>query len=280
MLPGIDGQRFRIMGKSSAEAEALLKAGDPAGALAALSEAVQKAPSNPELRVFLFQLMGVQGQWERADKQLDVLNDMGDTAVAMVRAYQDVINCERHRDAVFAGQVRPIVMGEPEPWVARLIEAQQALAHGDAESFESLNAAALEEAPAISGRINDDGFEWLADADRRFGPVFEMIFNQHYYWVPAARVRKLQTEPPSDLRDLVWLPAEVTWVNGGQAMVMMPARYPDLKSASGQALLGQHTDWKAIGAGTDLAKGVGQRMLTTDAGDYPLLQVRTIEFDQ
>lgn len=265
--------------KPAARAEALLRAADPAAALAALTEAVRAEPSNTDLRVFLFQLLAIIGQWERADKQLDVLNEMGDATLAMVRVYQDLLNCERHRLAVFDGKVRPIVLGEPEPWMARLIEAEHALANGDPQGFLSLNSAALEEAPAIAGKINDEPFKWLADADQRFGPAFEMMFNQHYYWVPAARVRSIKIEAPSDLRDLIWLPAEVTWDNGGQAMVMMPARYPNLEAADGQGLLGRHTDWRVVDADSELMEGIGQRIFATDAGDYPLLQVRSIEFD-
>jgi len=260
------------------KAELLLKAGDAEGALASLMDAVRADPSSAKLRIFLFQLMAVNGLWDRAEKQLKVVEDMDELAVAMVRVYEDVLNCERHRVAVFEGKTRPLVMGEPAPWMAQLIEAQQAWARGDMAAFETLNGEALEAAPAISGRINDEGFEWLADADRRFGPMFEMIFNQHYYWVPASRIRRITTEPPEDLRDLVWLPAEVTWTNGGQVMVMMPARYPTLAGAAGPALLGQRTDWNSVG--DDLEEGIGQRMLATDKGDYPLLQVRTIEFDE
>jgi len=257
--------------------EELLRAGDPGAALAALQDQVRSNPSDARLRVFLFQLMTVNGQWQRAAKQLSVLEDMDESTLAMVRTYEDVINCERHREAVFSGRVRPLVMGEPEPWVAQLIEAQHALATGDLERFETLNGEALEAAPALSGRINDEPFEWLADADRRFGPVFEMIFNQHYYWVPSGRIKSIKTEAPEDLRDLVWLPAEVTWSNGGQIMVMMPARYPNIGAAEGQQLLGQHTNWVVHSEGFE--EGVGQRMFATDSADYPMLQVRSIHFD-
>ena len=34
-------------------------------------------------------------------------------------------------------------------------------------------------APASSGKINGEAFEWVADADQRFGPVIEAIFNNH-----------------------------------------------------------------------------------------------------
>ena len=51
-------------------ARELLRAGEPAQALAALQDLVRGDPSNAEKRVFLFQLLSVLGQWERAARQL------------------------------------------------------------------------------------------------------------------------------------------------------------------------------------------------------------------
>lgn len=259
------------------KAEEYLRQGDPAAALDALQGDIRNNPADPKMRVFLFQLLSITGQWDRATTQLDTLKDMDPATLAMVHVYRDVINCEKHRQAVFAGQAQPLLLGEPEPWLADLIQAQQSFAQGDFEAFATHNARAFEAAPALSGRLNDEPFEWLADADQRLGPVFEVIFNQHYYWVPVDRIVALEVEEPADLRDLVWVPAEITWVNGGQNMVMMPSRYPRLEGASGEDLLARKTDW--VQHADDVWEGTGQRVLVTDASETPFLHVRTIEFD-
>jgi type VI secretion system protein ImpE len=259
-------------------AELLIQAGDPVAALEALQDQVKKQPADPKLRIFLFQLLSINGQWERAQAQLELAGQMNSEAEPMVQAYRDVINCELHRQAVFEGKSKPLIFGEPEEWVALLVEAQQAFARDDLETFASLNAQAFEKADTRSGRINDEGFEWLADADQRFGPIFEFIFNGQYYWVPMNRVQKLHTDKPTDLRDLIWLPAEVMWTNGGKLMVMLPARYPLLDGASGLDLLSRRTDWRS--RGEDLAEGVGQRIFATDQKDYSILEVRSIEFNE
>ena len=82
-----------------------------------------------------------------------------------------------------------------------------------------------EQAETRSGKINDETFTWLADADQRFGPVFEFIFNGQYYWVPMSCVQKLHTEKPSDLRDLIWLPAEVMWTNGENSQIQATGKF-------------------------------------------------------
>jgi type VI secretion system protein ImpE len=259
-------------------AETLIHAGDPVAALQALQDQVRSKPADAKLRIFLFQLLAINGDWKRAQVQLEIAGQLDSEADPMVQAYRDVINCELHREAVFEGKSKPLIFGEPEDWVASLVEAQQAFAKGDMDTFSALNAQAFENADTRSGRINDEGFEWLADADQRFGPVFEFIFNGQYYWVPMARVAKLHTDKPTDLRDLIWLPAEVMWINGGKIMVMIPVRYPHIEGVSGPGLLSRRTDW--VSHDGDISEGTGQRIFASDQQDYSILQVRSIEFDE
>ena len=259
------------------KAEELVQAGDVEGALQELQQRVRTKPADADLRVFLFQLLAVLGQWKRALNQLEVIHDLDTKAWPLVHAYRETINCELHRQAVFEGKSKPLILGEPQQWVAVLIEAQQAYARGDLENFKSLNEQALEQAPATKGKINGEPFEWLADADQRFGPVLELIFNGQYYWAPLDTIKTMRSEKPTDLRDLIWLPTEVTWTNGGQNMVMMPSRYPRITEVSVDDLLSRKTDW--VDLGQDVVEGTGQRLLATDQDDYSFLQVRTIEFE-
>ena len=259
-------------------AEELVQAGEIEAALSDLQQRVRTKPADAELRIFLFQLMAVLGQWKRALTQLEVIQDLDSSAWPLVHAYREAINCELHREAVFQGKSKPLVLGEPTQWMALLIEAQQCFARDEMANFLSLSAQAFEQAPTTTGKINGEPFEWLADADQRFGPTLEIIFNGQYYWVPMSRVSKLHSEQPTDLRDLIWLPAEVTWTNGGKLMVMMPVRYPCIEGVSGPCLLSRQTDW--LTHADDIVEGTGQRILATDQNDYPLLQVRSIEFDE
>jgi len=106
-----------------------------------------------------------------------------------------------------------------------------------------------------------------------------VILEGGYSWVPFARIAELRFEAPADLRDQVWAPVEITWKNGGKAIGFVPARYPATEKAGGdEFVLGRKTDWTELGSGT--AIGVGQRMLATDAGEYPLLDIREIRFGE
>ena len=125
-------------------ADEALKQGDVNVALQLLQENVKKQPANAELRVFLFQLLAVLGQWDRALNQLDVAADLDDSTLAMVSMYRQVIACERFREQVFLGNKEPVIFGKPEEWVALLIQALKLTAQGESAKSQQLRNQAFE----------------------------------------------------------------------------------------------------------------------------------------
>lgn len=260
-------------------AEAALREGDPARALAELQDAVRSAPGDAKLRVFLFQLLCVLGQWERALTQLELCAQMDAAALPMRETYRDAVRCELLRAEVFKGRKSPMLFGEPEGWIAKLLESLIRGGRGEIDAADQLRDEAFDEAPASTGSLNDQRFEWIADADMRLGPVLEAVVNGRYCWLPFSRLASLRTEAPADLRDAVWLPANLSFVNGGEAVALLPVRYPGSEAADdGLIALARKTVWQEPRPGAH--RGLGQRMLTTDAADFPLLEVRSLVIDR
>jgi len=75
------------------QAEQSLREGRLQDALAGLQAQVRKEPANAQYRVFLFQLLAVLGQWERALNQLKVLGDMDPAHMPMAQTYREAIRC-------------------------------------------------------------------------------------------------------------------------------------------------------------------------------------------
>lgn len=260
-----------------------LKAGNLVECQAELIEKVKKDPSNKMHRIFLFQLSAVLGNWDRALNQLGVLGEMDAGTLPMVQTYREALQCEVLRAEIFAGKRSPLVFGEPPEWIARMIEALRLSAQGHHAEAQEARAAALELAEVVGGNLvlreeRREPFEWLADADSRLGPIMEVILSGRYYWVPVERIHKLAIEEPADLRDVVWMPAHFQWTNGGETVGLIPTRYPGSElQEDGMLRLARHTVWEEQGEG--VYTGFGQRMLATDAGEYPLMDVRGIELD-
>jgi type VI secretion system protein ImpE len=253
----------------------LVQAGQVREALAALQNEVRAKPNDAKLRVFLFQLLVVLGEWDRAVNQLKVVTDQDAEALLMAQVCGPALAAENLRAEIFAGKRTPLILGKPEEWVSLLVQANKYFSSGDYEAAADLRGKAFDAAPAVAGTLNGQPFEWIADADQRFGPLFEAVIDGKYYWIPFSHITQLTIEKPSDLRDLVWLPAIVTLAAGAQKIALLPVRYPGTeKTGDGAAMLSRKTDWVDTGG---ISLGIGQRVFATDAAEVPLLEVRKLE---
>ena len=256
-------------------AERAVRDGDLDAALRSLQDQVRSDPSNAALRIFLFQLLAVLGQWDRALTQLNLAAELDAAALAMAQMYREALKCEQLRAEVFAGRKSPVVFGEPEQWLALLVECLLVQETARAGEAEALRQRAFEEAVPSAGAIDGQPFEWIADGDMRLGPVCEAVINGRYYWVPFSRLSRVDIEAPADLRDVVWMPAHFQFTNGGDAVGVIPTRYPGSESdADPRVRLARKTIWQE--AAPNVFHGVGQRVITTDAGEHPLMDVRAI----
>jgi type VI secretion system protein ImpE len=260
-------------------AEESVRAGRLEEALADLQGQVRKQAADPRLRVFLFQLLSVLGQWERALTQLNVAADLDPSAVAMLKTYQEALRCEFLRVEVFAGRRTPVLFGEPSEWMALLVQALKLTAEEKFADAAVLRDRAFEGAPVTAGRIDGQAFTWIADADSRLGPVLEAIVNGRYTWIPFSRLREIRIEKPTDLRDVAWMPSYLTLANGGDVVALIPTRYPGSERASDSRLvMARGTEWTERPGSTFI--GIGQRVFATDEGEHALMDARIIQLEQ
>jgi type VI secretion system protein ImpE len=260
-----------------AEVAEHIRQGDPGAALAGLKERIRTEPSNAELRLSLAQLEAISGNWEKAMAAADTASTLDIERGLLCQQWKLQIAAEQTRAEVFAGKRTAIVMGEPEPWIAGMQDALRLDSDGEAKAADAARRAALDNAPARSGTINGTPFAWLCDADERLGPVFEAIINGRYMWVPQSAITAVKFHAPSELIDLVWVEAIFRFANGGETAGLMPVRYPDSHANEDpNIILGRLTSFDTTAGGTNI--GLGQRLLATDANDYPVLQIDTINF--
>lgn len=286
------------------QAELLVKQGKLDEALAALQEQVRARPEDAKLRVFLFQLLSVRGEWKRAMTQLDVAAQLDPKNLLMAQVCRQGIMCEALRSDVFAGKRTPLVLGKPEEWIGWLVQAAQHTARGEHAAAEDLRNKALDAAPGSAGEIwiadaqaaakaaasdvrPDKGapkaeapkgtrhtFEWIADADSRLGPIIEAVVEGRYYWIPMSRILEIKLEAPADLRDVVWTPANFTWTTGASQVGLIPTRYAGSEGGSANERLARETNYDEPASGVFLARG--QRMWMTDAGEHAIMETRLI----
>ncbi len=252
--------------------------GDLASQLAELQSRIKANASDVKLRIHLFQLLCVMGNWKRALSQLQLCGQMEAKSLPMAQTYREAIRCEVFRKQVFSGQRTPQIMGTPPVWIGSLIEALKHDGTGDDSAAAELRAKAMDEAEAKACSVDGVACEWIADGDSRLGPVCEVIANGQYYWLPFESCSAIITEAPCDLRDLVWAPAELQLPNEGRVPALIPARYPGTAESTSenadQLKKARATEWMEHGENGWF--GLGQRVWTSDVGEHPLLNTRIV----
>lgn len=245
--------------------------------LTQVQDLIRKEPTKSLHRVHLFQLQVVMGLWDKALIQLQAAARFDDKANSMAQDYREVIRCEVYRTQVFAGTNKPNFLGDQYPWMLDMLKAIAAFETGDSELALEFRTRSLDCAPAHAALIDGVQVQWIADADSRLGPICEVLVNGQYCWLPFGDIKVMTIEKPQDLRDLVWIPISVQLKDESFYSGFIPTRYPGTElKASDELSLSRLTAW--TNQGDEVWFGLGQRVLVSDVGEHPLLDIRKIEF--
>lgn len=260
-----------------AAVDELFRSGDLSGARAALVDEVKRAPSDQGARIFLFQLLALAGEWDKALNQLKALAQLSPEAQMLSTVYGQAIAAERRRADAWAGRQPFEVLAPSSPWVEQLGQSLNAMTSGRRHEGERLRDEAFDQAGDTPGRRGNDNFLWIADIDPRLGPCFEAIVAGRWGLVPFEAVEVVRAEGARDLRDMVWLPVEMRLRSGQSAAALLPVRYPQSEIETEDAVrLGRETRWIE---GPHGEVPVGQRVWTFDDGsETGLLAVERLDF--
>jgi type VI secretion system protein ImpE len=196
------------------------------------------------------------------------------------KIYIPAIEAERTREAILVrGEGEPTILGDPPPWMALIAKGIELYAKGHSSEAATLLVRARRDSEESPATVNEKPCSSIADADVRFGGMLEALIESKYYWVPLTRLKEIRMEVPKTIRDTLWLPAQFVWTNGGQALGLLPVRYPGIDPSSEAELqLGHRTDWTEISE--NAVVGAGQRVLSVDDSDLSLLELRIVRFNQ
>jgi len=227
----------------------LFEAGELDRAIETLGAELRKDPTDVQRRVFLFELLSFAGEYERAEKQLDMAGQGSKEASMGALLYRSALHAEKNRQEMFESQQFPVGGGEP----AR-----------------------------VSGTVNGTAFDVFSDADPRLGARLEVFAAGQYLWIPLEHVASVEIPPPQRLRDLLWAPAIVETGPAFSSMELGQVLLPAISPLSWQyddsdVRLGRVTEWVALDDGTEVP--VGQKVFLVDGEELPILELRKLEIN-
>lgn len=231
----------------------LYRAGRLTDAIKALSAELRDNPTDARRRIFLFELLCFAGEYERADKQLEVLAQAGPQSELGVLLYRSALYAERQRQDLFERGEFPGAQSEEE------------------------------DSPIRGGTANGKSFSYFSDADPRTGVKLEIFAAGNYLLLPLEHVASIEIPPPKRLRDLIWTPAAVRTTPAFKGTelgeVLLPVLAPFSWRHPDEAVrLGRMTVWEKP-AGNEYQVPFGQKMWLVDDEEIPFLELRALEFN-
>ncbi len=262
------------------DAKNLYTAGRLGDAVEAALNVVKANPNDVNGRFFLAELSCFQGDWDRAERQLDAVVRQNPEAGLLALLARQLIRAEILREQVFAEGRPPQLVGELPEFARLQLEMCAALRAGDQVAAGALVERVENERTAVKCVCDGKNCEDLRDLDDRIGGVLEVITSTgKYYWVPWKSVKTLEFTKPGRPLDLVWRKAAIDVDQGPEGEVFIPTRYPFPNGAGwDDALrLARATTWE--GDEPAPITGLGQRMLLAGDESLSILEIQRIEID-
>jgi type VI secretion system protein ImpE len=258
--------------------KALLAEGRLPDAVAEVTTALRTRPADAALRVSLFELLALQGEWDRALKHLDVLATAeADTGTMLaLQVYRDLVAAERQREEVFAGRALPKFVHEPPAYLQAYVLLVHEFATAPAEAAARIGTAE-EATPALAGSRSGAAFDRFRDSDDRIAPVLELFHGGSYAWLPLDSVQTIDVTPPKRLRDLIWVHATITTADETIDNAFVPGFYAGSARAADMTVrAGHRTDFTVHD--DRLVTALGPRVFLVDDDEIPLVQLGTVRF--
>ncbi|MGF1580236.1 MAG: type VI secretion system accessory protein TagJ [Gemmataceae bacterium] len=254
----------------------LYKQGLLSDAIQAQVDEVKDAPTDHNLRIFLFELLVFAGDLERARKHLDlVMYEDPDQQLAVVQ-YKQLIDTELERRKVFAGDATPTFLAEIPTHSELRLKAIAALKQSNTDEAVQLLEQAQQATPVIKATLNGKAVELVQDCDDVLGTNLEVMFKGQYCWVPLEQVATLRMNPPKTPRDLIWFPARLDTQDDSSGEVFLPVLYIDSHVQDDEKIrLGQATEFTE----STPIRGYGSRLFLAGDDGISLLEWREIDVE-
>jgi len=259
------------------EAKSHLDAGRLNDAVQSALNTVKSHPSDIPARTFLFELSCFSGDWERAEKQIDVIGHQDSKAMMSSMIYRQSFKAERDRMKFFSDGEKPAAPMPPPDYVEDLLRANELIREAKTAEARQMLDQVDTNRPAFPCTVNGEEFGNFRDYNDSTMCVFEVIIKDLYVWLPFEQVKTINFLERKSLRDVFWPHAEVEMTNGTNGEMFVPSLYANSwRNEDDQVRLGRTVDWR--NAGDDIYIGEGSKLFTMDGTDKSILDIKTIEF--
>jgi len=257
----------------------LFQQGNLSEAISVVEAYLRDDPANMEYRSSFIELLCINNELERADKQLNMIVQRHPESLLGATNLRQLIRAQQTRLDFYEGKATPDIFCEPNAEIEAFIKLRMELVNGDAQTIDSASLA-LEAARSKSKfEVNDEQVNELRDLDDSLAGFIEIFgTNGNYYIVQMADIEFIDFKPASSLLESIWCRVDLEIKNGPSGEAHIPLIY--VNSEIDHDKLGKSTDWLEKTENVVLGRGLKMWLVNEQAVNlHDIRKIKTLSLE-
>lgn len=247
----------------------LIREGKLTDALSCCATELQDEPLNFDIRSMYAELLCINGELEKADKQLDFMVQKNPEFAVGAVNLRHLIRAQQSRVDFYQGKGIPKLFHDANELDTLFLKMHVALLEGSTDEAAQL----AQEMESI--RVSTDESS-ARDLDDCLNPYLEVLgTNGEFYLANFNEIESLKMEPVESLLESIWLRVEITIKDGPSGTAHLPLVY--INSESELEKLGQVSDWVELKDEFIIGKGMKMLFVDDEAITIPNLKINSLE---
>ncbi|MGV2871607.1 type VI secretion system accessory protein TagJ [Colwellia sp. E150_009] len=224
-------------------------------------------PLNVDLKSSFIELLCINGELERADKQLNYMVQKHPDFLIGAANLRQLILAEQSRQDFLIGKSVPHLFTPSDAHIEAFMKLRVEMKQGDQQSITKSVLALEEERPETTVELNGESVKEFRDLDDSLGGFIEIFGTDGKYYIAQIKdIEYIYFKPVSSLIEQVWRRVELSIKDGPSGEAHIPLVYAN--SITDAEKLGRETDWQETVP--DVMVGLGQKMWFVNDQAVPL----------
>lgn len=249
----------------------LVREGKLSDALAWCATQLQDEPLNFDIRSIYSELLCINGELEKADKQLDFMVQRNPELAVGAVNLRHLIRAQQARFDFYQGKAIPKLFHEANEIDTLFLQMHMSLL----EKNIDLATKQSQELEALRLKQSDDASH-IRDLDDSLSPYLEVLgTNGEFYLANFNEIEMLKVEPIESFLENIWLRVEIIIKDGPSGTAHLPLVYAN--STTDIEKLGQVSDWEELGDELTIGKGMKMLFVNDEAITISNLNINCLE---
>jgi len=250
----------------------LVREGKLSDALTWCATQLKDEPLNFDIRSIYSELLCINGELDKADKQLDFMVQKNPELAVGAVNLRHLIRAQQARFDFYQGKAIPKLFHDPDDMDKLFLETHVALLESDYDKASQLSKK-MEELRTQKSQENDSP---IRDLDDSLSPYLEVLgTNGEFYLANFNEIEILKVEKVESFLENIWLRVEIVIKDGPSGTAHLPLVYAN--ATTDIEKLGQISDWEELSDELTIGKGMKMVFVNDEAITISNLNINCFE---